>query len=445
MIQTVDFTKHADKLFNDSFYEIRKAKTRFVVIYGGSGSGKSVSVHQSELINQFDADYNTLLLRKYASDLLDSCYSLLQNIADRFSVTEHFKFVYSQLKRRVTNIHTGYGFVLKGLDDTEKIKSIVGLKRVVIEEASQLDFKDFREVNRRVRGIQGIQILMILNPIDENHWIKKNFVDPTGAYHKDTTVLIYNYQANKFLTEDDIAELERLKLVDINEYNIYVLGKWGVKDNKRAWLYNFEREKHIVPDLPFYPSFPVYLSFDFNNEPFTCVAAQMSPSKGTSQSFLHIIKEFSGNWKVEEMCQRIKATFPASLFYVTGDRSGQNEDIGRNQTLFQMIASLLGVHVNQLNLNTTNLTYADSRLLCNSLFGAYPNIKISEKGCPNLAVQCQNALVDEEAAAKLNKPSVLKKDRQDHKNDEFDGMRYLFQTYFHKFAKETYFKVLSKK
>jgi hypothetical protein len=91
-------------------------------------------------------------------------------------------------------------------------------------------------------------------------------------------------------------------------------------------------------------------------------------------------------------------------------------------------------------LNTVNLEHADSRLLCNTVFSTLPNVKISESGCPNLAQQCQRAKVDEKA----KKPSILLKDREDHKNDEFDSMRYLFQTYLHKFIKETYLRVLNR-
>lgn len=441
MSLTIDLRKNAEKLFNDSFFEIQEAKTRFVVVYGGSGSGKSVSVHQAELSRIRKADKDTLFVRKHASDIKDSCFALLKEQADNFCMTHLFDFYYSQQKREIFCHLSGRTMKFRGIDDPEKVKSIVGIKRIVIEEASELDFADFRELNRRARGIPGIQIILILNPIDEEHWIKKNFVDVTGPYHKDTTILKYNYQANKFLTQEDIDELERLKLIDENEYNIYVLGLWGVRDNKRAWLYNYDRTKHLLPSIPFLRDYPVYLSFDFNNEPFACTAWQQSPIQGLPDSFVHGIKEFSGNWKIEEMCQRILATYPSSILYVTGDRSGQNEDIGRNQTLYQMIQALLGLSDKQMNLNNTNLEHADSRLLCNTVFSTLPNIKISEKDCPNLANQCQRAKVDDKA----KKPSTLLKDREDHKNDEFDSMRYFFQTYLHKFIKETYLRVLNKR
>lgn len=92
----IDFRKNADKLFNRSFFDIRQAKTRFVIVYGGSGSGKSVSVHQLELTNMLDADYNTLVIRKHASDIYDSCYELFRSISSTFNVSQLFDWNFNQ-------------------------------------------------------------------------------------------------------------------------------------------------------------------------------------------------------------------------------------------------------------------------------------------------------------------------------------------------------------
>jgi hypothetical protein len=163
----------------------------------------------------------------------------------------------------------------------------------------------------------------------------------------------------------------------------------------------------------------------------------MSPSKGTQHSFIHGIKEFSGVIKIEEMCQRIRTTFPSSILHVTGDRSGQNEDVGRNQTLYKMISGLLKIPEINMNLNSTNLEHADSRMLMNAMLASYPNVFISQAGCPNLIKQCERAKVDSES----KKPSQLLKDRDMNKNDEFDSARYFFQSYFLKYAKDTFFKI----
>lgn len=139
--------------------------------------------------------------------------------------------------------------------------------------------------------------------------------------------------------------------------------------------------------------------------------------------------------KIEDMCDRINAAFPNSILFVTGDRSGQNEDIGRNQTLYQMIASKLRLGKNQVNLNSFNLEHADSRTLMNVMFANYPNVFIDTK-CTSYIRQCEIAKVDE----KSKKPHQLYKDRGVYKMDGFDSGRYFFQTYFLDYAKKKYLR-----
>lgn len=208
-------------------------------------------------------------------------------------------------------------------------------------------------------------------------------------------------------------------------------------ENDNPWLYNFDYEKHLKP-VRFNPQLPIYLSFDFNNDPVACVAEQHSEILGLQDSFLHYIHEFVGVLKIEELCYRIKSVYPHAIFFVTGDRSGSNEDLGRNQTLYQMIQSLLEISDRCMNINTSNLFHADSRMLCNTMLYNYPHLYINPDTCPTLVLDIMKAKVD------ITKPlpSALKKDRQEYKMDVFDAFRYDMQTYFNKFVKTAYFGIM---
>jgi hypothetical protein len=205
-------------------------------------------------------------------------------------------------------------------------------------------------------------------------------------------------------------------------------------------MYAFDVNKHIR-NVQFMPQFPVYVFIDVNNDPLECTLWQMSPNKGTKNSFIHCIDEFSGKYKVTELGQQIKAKYPSSILFLGGDRSGQNEDVGRNQTIYQILGGAMGLSDKQLLLNSHNLEHADSRMLCNSMFHNYPNLYINAEKCPNLVRQIQMAKVDVKSVT----PSKLLKDRGMYKNDALDSMRYFFQTLFNDFAKNTYFKVLNKR
>ena len=424
---------YPEQVFTPCFNRLLAADTRFIVNMGGTGSGKSFAAAQNEVLIGVQCKTRTLILRKVNATLKDSVIQSFKNRISEFDLWDIF--TENKSDQIITCTQTGSEFIFKGLDDPEKLKSIEGINRVLIEEATELSQEDFLEVNRRVRGSENIQIVLCFNPIHEEHWLKSYFFD-SGL--PNCTIIKTTYLDNPFLTTEDRAQIEWLKEFNYNQYRIYALGDWGITENNNPWLYAFDVRKHIK-DIKFLPQYPVYLSFDFNNDPFGCTAWQMSPHKGAQDSFAHCIQEFSGCFKIEDMCQRIKTAFPQSILYITGDRSGQNEDIGRNQTLYQMIAGLLGVNDKLLNLNTHNLSHSDSRMLMNTMFSLYPNIAIARQ-CKEFIADCQKAATDD----KVNKPSQLKKDREGFKMDLFDSARYFFQTYFHVWAKDNYLRARKK-
>lgn len=127
---------------------------------------------------------------------------------------------------------------MAGLDDVQKIKSITPKKGVItdiwIEEATECDENDIKELTKRLRGItKGIKkrITLTFNPILRSHWIFKkyfgNFGDDDKEY-RDENLLIQKttYKDNRFLEQDDIDDLE--DETDEYFYQVYTLGNWGV-------------------------------------------------------------------------------------------------------------------------------------------------------------------------------------------------------------------------
>lgn len=410
--------------FTPVFYDLYGAAQRFNIVYGGAASSKSFSAAQREVLFSYKGEGNTLVIRKVGATLRDSVIPSFRTRIREFDMDKDFTF--SKTDAVFHNKRSGASILFRGLDDPDKLKSFEGLQRILVEEAAELSFEDFLELNRRARGRSDIQITLCFNPVHEQHWLKKHFFDKPQP---DCYIRHATYKDNPFLTDKDREQIEWLRQYNYNQYRIYALGEWGVTDNADPWLFAFDAAKHLRPSLAFMPSYPVYLSFDFNRQPVSCVAVQMSPHKGGADSFVHFIKEFSAAAQLQELCAQIKAAFPASILYVTGDASGNHGDIGfekRNDTYYQMIRSYLNIHPRLMQLNSRNLEHNDSRNLINMLFAQYPSLLISESGCPTLADDCRIAKVDENSP----RPGTLKKDRQVYKMDMFDAMRYFFQSYF---------------
>jgi phage terminase large subunit len=445
---------------NDCFYDLWGNRHSINLLRGGYGSGKSVGISQ-ELIEKCLTDkyFKCYFGRKVYEDIRESVFATIVETIEDMGVQKYFHYSTASTSSMVINCVNGNKWIPFGAKDPNQLKSIKDPTHFWCEEFDQFFWgdeerpADFALIYPRLRTSKAItQFYGSFNTaaVYPNHGILKYFFPElySGEDKAEFDILsgikinhvFANYTDNYFIDQE--AYYDKLKLASGGNSLILeaiARGEWGAEDNKNPWLYSFE-QKHVRETLPFLPSFPVYVSFDFNNDPFACTIWQFSPHKGMNDSFIHCIKEFSGKYKIEEICQQIRSTYPASILYVTGDRSGQNEDVGRNQTLYQMIAAYLGIHEKLLNLNTINLEHADSRFFLNAMFANYPNIMFSREGCPNLIRQMQMAKVD----AGNKKPSQLLKDRENHKNDEFDSMRYFFQTYFHQYAKEKYFKVLKR-
>ena len=68
----------------------------------------------------------------------------------------------------------GSSFLFKGLDDSEKIKSITGITDIVIEEATEITQDEFTQLDLRLRAQEpNLQIYLMFNPVSKMNWCYK--------------------------------------------------------------------------------------------------------------------------------------------------------------------------------------------------------------------------------------------------------------------------------
>lgn len=441
---------------NDVIFPFWARRADVSLLYGGRGGGKSEGVFDRLINNCIEDEYfNCYYGRKVWESINKSCFETL--ISSIKKQKKQHLFTFSEARNSSMEVRckaNGNKFQPFGASHPDSIKSIKDPSHLIFEEFDQFELRDIQDIfpTLRTQKAEQCELIAMFNTwaVRQDHWIFKLFFpelyigDDPNEYDLldgiDVAHYFINYFNNYFIDQEDYKR--KLKLASGGSDLVFeslANGAWGVEPNNNPWLFAFKHEKHVRP-TPLLSAYPVYLSFDFNNDPFACVAMQMSGVKGEPNSFIHFIREFVGAIKVEDMCQQILAAFPASILYVTGDRSGQNEDLGRNQTLYQIIAGLLNINPkSQLNLNTVNLTHADSRLLCNAMFNNYPHFSI-DPSCRTLIADCQIAKPDPDSHI----ASQLLKDRGIYKLDAFDAMRYHMQTHFNEWAKKVYFRVLKK-
>lgn len=253
--------KISKKIFNNVYLEnnILQNKDRYLVMYGGAGSGKSVMAAQKMLYRMLtETPHRFLVVRKVARTLRNSVYSLFKDLIIQWGMSELFKI--NKTEMTITCIN-GNQIIFTGLDDVEKLKSIAGITGMWLEETSECLQSDVQQLDLRLRGKTKHykQIMITFNPISEHHWLKKSFFDTP---RESCTILKTTYLDNKFIDDEYKKVLEDLKTQDENYYNIYALGQWGSLGNMVYSNYAVEpiSEKDHDYDAVYYG-----LDFGFNH------------------------------------------------------------------------------------------------------------------------------------------------------------------------------------
>lgn len=215
------------KAFNKWIYRIiDNYKHRIEVYYGGAGSGKSYGGFQKVLLKAMKSKRRVLVIRKVGNTLRTSVWQLMLSLLSEAGIREHCKINKSDFEIELSN---GSIFIFKGLDDSEKIKSITDITDIVIEEATELIEDDFTQLNLRLRPKEkNPQIFLFFNPVSKVNWVYKYFFSDNKP--KNCLIVHTTYKDNKFLTKDYCEELDNLKNRNPAYYRIYALGEFATLD-----------------------------------------------------------------------------------------------------------------------------------------------------------------------------------------------------------------------
>lgn len=397
---------------NPVYRPLFKDQSRYLILYGGSGSGKSVFASMKVIRRVCEeTPHKILVIRKVANTIKDSVFSEIKERIFEWGLSSH---VHINNSEKYFNFDNGNQILCKGLDDQEKIKSISGITSAWIEEATELKEEDFDQLVLRVRGEKNnyVQFILSFNPIDEDHWIKRRLIDSNEA---DVKFVHTTYQDNKFLDNEYIQHLEGLKEKNDLYYQIYCLGEWGIVDKSNKFLYAFDQEKHVTENEE--KDTTIRISFDFNIDPFCAVVYSRINNRIYFYDFISL-----ANSDIYQVCDYINAKYPYSFLIVTGDASGKNRTgaVRGKDSYWRIIKTELRLKDQQIRLRGKNLGLIESRVLCNSAL-QHRDIKIDKK-LTQLIKECKFAKVDESG--------VLVKDRKDNKLDQFDAWRYAIDIEF---------------
>lgn len=337
-------------------------ESRWLISYGGAGSAKSYSTAQKILLDRImqEAGHRYLVVRKVARTLRVSVFQLFKDLISQLDEHENFKINKSDMT--IEYLHNGSQLLFFGLDDIEKLKSIQGISSIWIEEASECEQGDILELNRRLRGNTPSykQIILTFNPISHLHWLKKHFFDNPA-----TKASIYKttYLDNRFIDDEYKQEIEDIKNYDIQQYNIYALGEWGIL-NQNIVYFNYKHDKHFtdktVDDFEI-----LHCGIDFNIGGSVCVVC------GIINNVVYVVDGFSSH-DTEEMATTLNARYKYKRILCYPDATGKKETTNASQSDIEILQQNgLLINANASNpavrdrVNAMNRKLANDEILVN--------------------------------------------------------------------------------
>ena len=248
-------------LVNRMYHKTFNNESHFLVMYGGAGSGKSVTAAQKIIYRMLtERDHRYLVGRKVGDTIRDSSRAEIIAAIEDMGVRELFTYSESPTGEMTIKCPNNNVILFRGFDNVEKLKSIKGISSAWLEEASEFTEDDLDQLNLRIRG-KGLrnykQIILTFNPISEHHWLKKRFFDRIDPK---ATVIKTTYRDNVFIDDEYKESLEALKDTNETYYKVYALGEWGTL--KGAIYDNYT----VIDAMPDYAEIDVLgLDFGYNH------------------------------------------------------------------------------------------------------------------------------------------------------------------------------------
>jgi phage terminase large subunit len=219
-----------------SKYKALGSNSRYFIISGGRGSGKSYSINLFLLLLTYESGH-VILFTRYT--LTSAHVSIIPEFIDKIE-TAGLNADFYITKDEIVNLKTGSKILFKGIrtsmgTQTANLKSLAGVTTWVLDEAEELvdeDTFDKIDFSIRAKNIQN-RVILILNPATKEHFIYNRFFESKGVEagsnttKQDTTYIHTTYLDNyENLSDSFISQVELMAKNNAKKFQHVILGGW---------------------------------------------------------------------------------------------------------------------------------------------------------------------------------------------------------------------------
>jgi len=224
------------KKHSEIWDKLGSKKTRYFLLTGGRGSGKSFEVGRFASLLSFEPNHKILFTRQ---TMTSAHLSIIPEFQEKIELLQAEQ-LFNVNKSEITNTYSNSDIIFRGIktssgDQTANLKSLQGIDTWILDEAEELtDERTFDKINLSIRSSKHHnRIILILNPATKEHWIYKRFFEDAGVQEgfngvkDDVTYIHTTYQDNiENLPVSFINEIEKLKRTNPEKYNHVIMGGW---------------------------------------------------------------------------------------------------------------------------------------------------------------------------------------------------------------------------
>jgi len=221
---------------NSKYVPLFQNDSRYFVITGGRGSGKSFAMNSFLLLLTYEVGH-VILFTRYT--LTSAHVSIIPEFVEKIEMAGLESDFYIT-KDEIINTRTNSKILFKGIKtssgtQTANLKSLSGVTTFVLDEAEELVDEDvFDKIDFSIRNSQRQnRVILILNPTTKEHFIYRRFFEENGVkdgeslLKGDTTYIHTTYKDNiDYLSESFINQIELLERNNKRKFDHTILGGW---------------------------------------------------------------------------------------------------------------------------------------------------------------------------------------------------------------------------